>query len=1434
MAEINVVLSLGLVGPCEGLHTRERWPFCLRLSAGYSAEPVENEREQWALALRPWVLFAQDGLRACIRTEAGEVQALDLDVTPGDRFPRFTTALQAEVDQRLVRQLATFTFGWAPTTAVQEVAQDHGLVPLPGLLQGLAELHPALSQSLRAAWYFEIPRAWFEQVTATDARFAVAPRSLVDERTAELLTLDPAVVASGISGIERFEYVPQAGGARATASGPFIRLTSFAQTPSAPLATYWLPTFDNRAEPIVDLDTRLRSAVDPLALISTASADALADVSSGLQITASVPVDPLEIATAFLVRAREFWQARTPATPAGVDAALRAAAQDILDELKSAAGDPIVRVRDSLRKKLEAWWAIDWTRSSGATHWAATMLEERAPAELAGVQALKAARPDVIAGMALDTLMPPSTSRPAPVLPNEGIHLLVGPRDTALVHEDAASAANDGDASQVAAVGLLVRRAASPALLATRPWRLVTAGVGVLDPTDELNRRPFGEQGAVEPLEHTPEPLARGLPTAFVDRVQRNEISYRGEHPGAASPLRYVHRDRPGNADFVGEIVRLGSLTYEPAGVLADTFPWIEHTRCPALRYGDAYEFAAFAFDRAGGGPAALSRLVPGVGHGIAVGFDWDALAAARPAEATATVTFGRRVPVGEINTLPENITTGWPAAPAGVAMRSREWLEATVGIPDNAPILLLGDRATFDGVAEAYRFHVEPPRLDEFTLGRWAMPPIGGDPNDAVALQSELIRIFRERDALLARNVTSEEAKQAATSLLPHDPAVSAIGLRITRVDASLRTTTEERTFTIDRPSPFQARPITISAALGAGPAAAAHIAVPSGEFCCLEFFPLVALSDYARFDAAAFDRPDDTDAELIVRDLWTDPGSAGGPTSYRAFKPTRILIEAASPQMPDAAELYRALQLMLDDSGAVRVLLDAGALADLQATEDLRSALAFVDRFTLLRQRWVWRNLPLVDPTDTPPSPNASTQAHDEWRRRMRGGLPSELWDANARDVSARSHRFDVLADINHGLVDRGDFSGRFPRGDGRAPAVTSLLTVDDRDAVAAADYLRFGLIVHSRYAAILEASRGEVRASAAATTSFEPRAQWRRVAAPYRGDRQLKPLRILSILPMTRQPVHAPFGGPSADGPTPFIVVLDESWYRECGHMEGLEAYLTLEPTEIGQSTPNPYRAGPLPDHHVRPAGSPYYHQPAQSETIPPAHPLDVFGPFGYSLDRADSESLANATAFVVYPPADVGPHWWMGVRLRRLLSSPAPSDVELRSEPSDVQHFYTLPGNLVTLPPPDTPEAVRAALILAADGTVVTRDMVLRLTPVPGADRRVLSQYAYLLLIGPTIADGGRGLDVFMPQSGCWLEPGSAITWSALGNRPSAGRVSGRLVELLLNGRYAANPLKTEASMRSLLSKVLPRDEGLPLGDAPAALRRISDAFQVEIQ
>jgi hypothetical protein len=438
----------------------------------------------------------------------------------------------------------------------------------------------------------------------------------------------------------------------------------------------------------------------------------------------------------------------------------------------------------------------------------------------------------------------------------------------------------------------------------------------------------------------------------------------------------------------------------------------------------------------------------------------------------------------------------------------------------------------------------------------------------------------------------------------------------------------------------------------------------------------------------------------------------------------------------------------------------------------------------------------------------------------------------------------KFDALAELDRGLVDRGRIGGRVNRAADSTPLPAPRLMIDDRDAVSHADYLRFGCTLISRYEGILKRGKERVEASrphAVNTTEsdLEPKRVWRRVTAKFRGDSsRLKAPKVLAILPLTQGLGDViPMAGVSADA-NPFLIVLDEIWFREYGPGECLNVEVVLETKEIGEEPKDarPFRVGPLPDHYVEAhLNRPEFRKKKrlyedstdddQDLTGNDRHLFPVFGPFGHSLDRSGNEALANATAFIAFAPKDVAPHYAAFVRLRRVLRR-VDGTVIAEGPPGATYALYTQPDARQLIGPED--------VSLRIEG-LEYKDLTLDLSPAADTDPRVATQYRYLLIVGAGLHDFGRGSDLFLPQHAAWLLPGKTLRWVEGAQPLPQGEYVGRVLELLLNGRFPIgdSPLENKEKVKTLqrILEMLFTNDGLD--DAPAMIRRISPSFNVTI-
>ncbi|GFE87966.1 hypothetical protein [Steroidobacter agaridevorans] len=1453
---LSIAISNQLVGPRAAVKPDADVWFAMQIAAGLDQEPAAGTVEAAAKACLPWNIIRSNPpvLRAfLIFPKVPNPQTVAVKTTPAAPSAGvFDTELLDAIHNGALEllKLPKLLFSWQGGDS-ESTTDEPRWAPI---MQSLAALSPPLNGICRAGWYAQIAGSDLYDASGKlhKAVVLIVPETIHDQQLGQDLTLVSPVVPNDWEIGAPLELSYESGGAvLATLRTPGVELARLAVSSTYGLDDYWLAVTDVRGNSIADVDRKVDRSLDPELRIESID---VAELQSALKLVSPHP--PTEVVhrmpvlaqqlRAFAVERAQLDNVLDP-DPTQNEYLRRERVKLILDALMDlpAGADPLQKLRESLLERGRAWMVAMCGIGTVAL---------RVSGHLAHDETLEF--DDTVLMPLLHEfiaqMLPAEEQPPKPLLPGEKIDFSVGNKAQRLVHEDHDDVIS-GDAALVAEVGVLVRRSRVDKALKDIPWQLLTAGVPVLDKLGVLSRRPWGAEKGEPTLPHPDLAIPCGLTAAFVEGLLRQDYEYGGTALIAGSALNFVHRQSAAEEQLLdANASRLAPLSFQSTIVLRDASPPVDiaYTLAPPLRYGDLYEFAAFVIDRVGGLPTELSVA------NAPWQFDRAKLAATLSAPGAQKIEFKRRVPVGEINVMPgkRGVDNGrkasWPAMPSSVSLRVRDWLVRNDGAEGTATVLF--GTTKMHGVQRAYSFSVEPPRLDEHTLLRWVMPKRGSadEQNEAERLRKELARIFKDRDALLSAaeaDLDSDagqlQAIELAAGLLPHDPAVAGIAARVIYVDdKDAQTSSPWRLLglTPESAGSFICQPLQIQCYAsdhGPLPPKDLDVAIPEGWFACIELRPAV--------DKSTFDERMDADA---LKGLYEPAVIAG--KSLVLFGATRIALEHATARLPDAKSLYDAIGLTLDPQGAVQVKMDASKLADWK----------FVDRYTLMRDRWVWRNLPLRDPDA--PLPGAGEPLAPQ--------LPAALADPAIRDSDIWVLRFDALASIDRGFVDRGQVSGSAPRVETLAAGGAVLIHTDTRDAVTAADYLRFGLTVHSRYAGVLPVSEASRDAISDGDPDYEARTgkRWRRIVADFRGDpNDIKALKVLSVLPLTKQPRLDPRTGkptaPDASKATPFLVVLDESWYREYGQGECLQARIVLETREIGEGEAGdkkdrPFRAGPIPDHWVSPANSgelPYYGGKKSTDEIEkqkPSYLLDCYGPFGFSFDRSGNEALATATAFVVYVPKDVGPYWSVFVQFRRLLRglrTPAVAGGPLFDEHagpwSDTHPLYTLPDSSTlayTLKPDVSGEP--GTLELAPDGAgkfaLRKLNLAMHLRPFDAATGRdphaeVVQQYVYVLLIGPLVADGGRALEILLPSHALWLD-GSVATVLKDNLSPPRGRWAGRVLEIKLNGRYPAGtaPLQQAASLKNLFDRLLKRqDDPKQPHDAQGMVTRMSAQFEVRV-
>lgn len=1417
---IRLALDLHPVGPREGNAAAAELWLGLNIASGYDTEPDPGDARRMVDALMPGA-FLPDPVSFrlyLLGTAPDEIPALAADPAGAGAFAAKLAAGVLGLAATLATQ-GKLDMGWAgePVESGDEEIADGTLKAWPwlGLSTGMATLPPELAQDIRGRCYVKVDGAQLRAALAADpdARIVLAPEQVEDAnngKTFDLASCDP----------ETGDRCTLTYGARDDLGKDLPDLLAyaiplplsalFASAAGSPLAGYWLSVTDSRDDSVADIDQILARNADPAALAMLPSAELLG---TALGFAAPSKRRPLPAHIAAIRAGARLWaeklaeDARAERVRSFVDAVLshddletkalarhaqeRIATEwaDFLAEAETTIRDGRIPIADDLKLGVDDHFTLD----------------EAVLAEGLETPVWQFLRID---------------AQPGPSLPGEGIDFLIGEHGRRLVSASAEPAQGRTDFNEMAEFGLLVRRASVSTDLKTMPWRIVTAGVPLLDPDKLLNELPWGSPATLG-LDLHDRIAVRGLALAFKDGVLRNDDAYFGQMMTGPRALSFVHDTRGQSDEPAGAPVDATELHYVSPALT--TVAGSEHARAPVLRYGDSYELAALLIDRVGGLPAALTGGKPWIA-------DLSRLATATPPLAKV-IAFLRRVPLGDLNVKPSGLA-GWPKPPAGVQLRAVEWHAAAGTSRAAPPVLLFGNLADPPpgvGNVTSHAFTVEPPSIDEHTLQRWAMPPTTATAATAqaaiLAFKDEYVRIMDIRNALQVAGSSRQEA-----DMLPHDPAAPDVLLERREFDRDgLAVATDQLRVAFVADGVFRKAPLEIEVSLAATKPLSAAVskatvaAPPEGHFAELKISLLCPASDHVRFDGAALPY-----GKLAT---YADPVTK---QTYRVHPGETILLETICEDLPDTNDLFEGFSLTPDSAGRILVGFDGKA-----------ANMAFVDSYSIDRQRWVWRNLPQVlehGPADTA-------------ERRLTSGLPLALHDADGavRDADQVTLKFDAIAELDHGFVSRTRAGGSWPRAANGAPVPNTELLIDDRDAQSAADYLRYSLTITSRYAPLLPEGKRSVTATPRVRDFAFGKTQgnWRRVAASYRGREALRVPNILAVLPMTASPRQQPDGLVASEGTTPFLVIVDEVAFREFGHGEGLRAELALEDREIGDPPERLIRYGPLPTKHVTANPDSKAYTDAEIEPGNAKYAslrLDVFGPFGYSLERSGNEALSNASAYVVYLPKGrkIGPEWSVAVRFRRImhdLRSGAP--VALRHGPPSSNYLlYTLSDSRLLVAP--KPEGSAARLIIATTagiptGAVAFEHAEVQLSPYLRDGKLphplVAANYRYVLLVGRKVRDGGRAVDAFLPEQAFWIDDPTRIRHldASVPERLITGaNLQGQILEIEVNepGSTVAGGLEAVArDLISLFDGLLRKPDVMEGRDALGRILRISDPFEV---
>ncbi|MFO1435491.1 MAG: hypothetical protein U1F34_03685 [Gammaproteobacteria bacterium] len=1067
-----------------------------------------------------------------------------------------------------------------------------------------------------------------------------------------------------------------------------------------------------------------------------------------------------------------------------------------------------------------------------------------------------------------------------PELPGRGMTLLIGCPGSRLIHEDAQPNSslllhrvdqNTSVFGELSGIALFGRRGSAEADLSARPWHLLTGGVVFAGELEEGNvfDKKYGDEK--KDFWIRDELLPVPIRPVFRDKVFRADVEYHGAPMSTESPLKALYREKVSVAATPAPAFTYQSIGAYKDNSASDLGAMAELGAALALRYGDWYQFKGGLVDQAGGLPSEIARTNDEPWR-LSLKIEPDQIPQDDPNQPPSKFQYLRAVPVGEINVTPQEIDEcpHWPQIPTGVALRSKEWLRARGREPDAVPALLVSEKQA-DGsprlrsTVSNYKVSLRPPSTDEFTLVRWGAPAL------ALADQDKAKRFLDLSKAWSLLIDERDKPPVCDVKTIPvHDPAVVAVGIRVQGFDESGNPAGNGPfvcpiKFEVDgTKSIFTMKPVMLNITGGKYKdqyqcncsGLNIDLTVPEGCFVCIEICALVAKEDFSsRFDGLRMQELLDTSQN------WKD---------YIAFKPLMLLVEGASDLLPKASELYEGFRLSVDK--------DVVGVVNVTFQKQVKH-LQFVDTFTIERQRWTWRNRPLVydELVENIPS-------DDERRRRLASGPPCDVLEPGA-DKKAVTQSWEAIAGLDRAFVSRGEKSDRWPREvstskicDGTDKPVLLLSdTLDDLVDIAA--YLRYRLSVRSRYAPVLDPALANQQAKGEERDDL-PDQSWRRTCVGFRGQ-FVKPPKVLSVIPLTRTLAEEPLPSTHPDlFTTPFLLVLDEEAYREYGLGERIEVRLALENLDISENTQRfvPRRVGKLSDHYLCDGTNAFKENTYENEEQNKGNPvlLDVFGPFGHTLDISPDEALANASTYVVYPPPlpdnkSIGARWVMFVRARRVLD--APSDPKkMFSQFSDSFAVYTRPNSRrLVRPMLDSDVSERMATLDTATPKLTLAELEILLDPTPdpifsSRDPRknsvAFGLYRYYLLVSELVRDPVQDVETEKPVAlyqfaitngneypkadSCTVEfkSGSSIKLTQLGDAvpDSRNAYRGRVLEVKVNGQYdKETPLDAKMDFFDFWRNVVLAhpESGWPgkpddLNDRPDAqgvIEVLSDAFRI---
>jgi hypothetical protein len=888
--------------------------------------------------------------------------------------------------------------------------------------------------------------------------------------------------------------------------------------------------------------------------------------------------------------------------------------------------------------------------------------------------------------------------------------LIVGPGDAPDFNED------------IAGFGVLMRRS-QPA----DDWRCVTATFAEINP-----EKAYAAAAIDVTFETAPRTVMGALPVGYTSQMPQAIVMYDNRPIVGDSLADAPTEDQPGDPP-PPRIVRI----LQP--VVQDSPP--AETLLPFLAYGATYEVAPFGISNHGGLPELIRRddypaiLDPAkLPHLFSAGSDFvrqfsylrrtgigslHVASLFAPAQQQGRlfhpmVTPKATKPLAEEILVPARAVEPWnkkPDLPArALKMKTALLLSDDKGDPlvsegincgelklqVGAPVTPLEDFDRWIALEEATLSEPDRTKLRDFRKG-------------VRSYHHEQVAVLHDKEALLQQAKADgktqtakdllDEIKIIRASLDLQDPAVGAFAIAVTRVrrDGAL-TNDAVADFKpeliewswkwqpdLEPKQPFvdKRKPIGLTCKLDRDRAkpvfdkANNSIWVAAGDVVVVRLFAAVADELFTdpvfpgkrRFDSVVLQKAalgDDTGPVLV-----SDAGGA----KYRLFALHTFAVEAASIGLPSEKELADTISGSI--VGEVPAAFDehSGDIRLNFKREPSSIAMDAVGELTVGSQAWRWTGRPLV-PFPFVQAPDLNGFPPTDPENPSAGEPPSPSQYALLWDVEGFAERLDETLDnetvavaVNEKIETTGGVAVSKPQ-----PARVALRSPARLDT---ARYMRFGVLVSSRYAAAYAAARIPVKTQTAKwkSTSGKWTTPWYRMLRPAKRPDTVPKPGIRALIPLTRALREGDAISPVAG----VLAVADGAWFEHAGLADWMlveveTAYRKKLVTDTGVVAAAAAEMGPDPllrsyGLGKKPKETPDY------KTLRTAVPLAVAGPLGHSFDTGTATGLYLNSSFVIRAPdlaADDVTAWWMGkLAFRRFVIAEGTTGYRDNSVPTPVK-------------------------------------------------------------------------------------------------------------------------------------------------------------------